>query len=107
MKIIESAVPGNNIIVLAGATGDLGSRIAQELRKRGATVRAIVRPESNAAKVKALQAMGCIITETDYTDISALKSACQGAGCVVSALSGLREVIVDAQTLLLKAAVKA
>ena len=34
-----------------------------------------------------------------------LKRACEGASCVVSALSGLRDVIVDAQTQLLDAAI--
>ena len=34
------------VIALAGATGDLGGRIARALRGRGAAVRAIVRPGS-------------------------------------------------------------
>lgn len=36
-----------------------------------------------------------------------LLDACRGADCVVSAVAGLRGVIVDAQTLLLEAAVNA
>lgn len=37
---------GNAIIILAGATGDLGRRIAKALRERGAKVRALVRRSS-------------------------------------------------------------
>ena len=43
----------------------------------------------------------------DYNDVADLTRACQGAACVVSALSGLRPVIVEAQTRLLAAAVAA
>jgi nucleoside-diphosphate-sugar epimerase len=37
-------------VVLAGATGDLGSRVAAELRALGASVRALVRPGIAAEK---------------------------------------------------------
>jgi hypothetical protein len=39
--------------------------------------------------------------------LEAMTDACEGAACVVSALSGLREVIVDTQKVLLDAAVAA
>ncbi|CAN5840960.1 hypothetical protein BH24BAC1_BH24BAC1_08890 [soil metagenome] len=92
---------------MAGATGDLGGRIARSLRQRGATVRAIVRPGSDNWKIAALQEQGCSLVEADYNNVPALKEACTGGDCVVSALSGLRGVIVDAQTSLLQAAVDA
>ncbi|MEJ7663971.1 MAG: hypothetical protein WKG07_32790 [Hymenobacter sp.] len=34
----------DNLIALAGATGDLGFRIAQQFLDRGATLRVLVRP---------------------------------------------------------------
>ena len=95
------------IIALAGATGDLGFRIAQELRKRGAQVRALVRPGNTKPVIASLHELGVGIVEVDFNDVAALAYACAGAACVVSALSGLREVIVDAQTHLLDAAVAA
>ncbi|HEX8327066.1 MAG TPA: NmrA family NAD(P)-binding protein [Hymenobacter sp.] len=94
-------------VVLAGATGDLGFRIAQGLRQRGAVVRALVRPGNAKPEVTALGDMGVEILEVDFKSVTALTNACAGAACVVSALSGLREVIVDTQKRLLDAAVAA
>ncbi|MGI4735644.1 MAG: NmrA family NAD(P)-binding protein [Janthinobacterium lividum] len=94
-------------IVLAGATGDLGCRIAQALLKRGAVVRALVRPGNTKPAVASLREQGVEIVEVDFNSVAALTQACAGAACVVSALSGLREVIVDTQTRLLDAAVAA
>jgi nucleoside-diphosphate-sugar epimerase len=94
-------------IVLAGATGDLGHRIALALLDRGAQVRALVRPGNEKPAVGTLRERGATIVEVDFDDAAALTRACAGAACVVSALSGLREVIVDAQTWLLDAAVAA
>ena len=94
-------------IALAGATGNLGFRIAQALLKRGAVVRALVRPGNTRAEVAALRDLGAEIVEVDFGSVSALTRACAGAACVVSALSGLRDVIVDGQKRLLDAAVAA
>ncbi len=93
--------------MLAGATGDLGCRIALALLARGAQVRALVRPGRSLATAGELRARGASIIEVDFNDAAALTRACAGAACVVSALSGLREVILDAQTHLLNAAVAA
>ena len=99
--------PASAPIVLAGATGDLGSRIARELLKRGAAVRALVRPGNVKPEVTELQDLGAEILTVDFNSVTALTKACAGAACVVSALSGLREVIVDTQKRLLDAAVAA
>ncbi|MEO6037649.1 MAG: NmrA family NAD(P)-binding protein [Saprospiraceae bacterium] len=94
-------------IVVAGATGQLGARIVRALRQHGAPVRALVRPGTTAEARQSLRDQGVHIVEVDYDNGSDLAAACAGAGCVVSALSGLREVIVAAQTRLLEAAVAA
>ena len=93
--------------MLAGATGDLGFRIAQALLKRGARVRALVRSGNIKPIVTALQDLGAEIIEVDFNSVTALTKACAGATCVLSALSGLRDVIVDMQKRLLDAAVAA
>ncbi len=97
----------NTIIILAGATGNLGGRIARALLKRGANVRAVVRHNSNPEKNEELRKRGAASAEVDFNSVPELTGACSGGSCVISALSGLREVIVETQTLLLDAAVKA
>ncbi|SDD97336.1 Nucleoside-diphosphate-sugar epimerase [Mucilaginibacter pineti] len=94
-------------ILLAGATGDLGGRIAKALIGKGAKLKAIVRSDSKKEVVEILKAVGVEIAVVDIKDHSALVEACKGATCVVSAFAGLRDVIVDAQGLLLEAAVEA
>jgi nucleoside-diphosphate-sugar epimerase len=94
-------------IVLAGATGNLGGRIARALRERGGRVRALVRPGTARDKLERLQELGVTIARVDLSSASQLTTACSGASCVVSALAGLRDVIVEAQTVLLDAAIQA
>ena len=94
-------------IVLAGASGDLGARIARALGQQSATVRALVRPGKSAAQRAALDGPGVTVVEVDSADADALTRACAGASCVVSALAGLRDVVVDAQVRVLDAAVAA
>ena len=92
-------------IALAGAGGDLGGRIARALIDRGATVRALVRPgDRNASDAESL---GATLAEADPCDLDAMAEAVEGVDCVVSALNGLRDVIVDRQGVLLDAAVQA
>jgi nucleoside-diphosphate-sugar epimerase len=94
-------------IVVAGATGNLGGRIVAELRARGAAVRALVRPGTSAARLAPLTKLAVEIAEVALRPAPELQAACAGAACVVSALSGLRDVIVTAQEALLDAAVAA
>jgi len=94
-------------IVLAGATGDLGTRIARALSKRGADVVALGRIGTPADKVKALESLGVKVRIVDMASVSDIAKACDGAACVVSALSGLRDVIIDTQSVLLEAALAA
>ncbi|WP_294298859.1 SDR family NAD(P)-dependent oxidoreductase [uncultured Chryseobacterium sp.] len=96
-----------NIILVAGATGNLGEKICRALLAKGAQVRAVVRPESNPEKTEALREAGVLIFTADFNDPSQLQAACSGVSCVVSALAGLHEVIVEAQSQLLDAAVDA
>ena len=97
----------NAITVLSGATGNLGGRIARALLKRGAKVRAIVRHSSAPDKVEELRKRGAAIAEVDFNSVHEVTRACSGGSCVISALSGLRDIIVETQTLLLDAAVEA
>jgi hypothetical protein len=95
------------LILVAGATGNLGQKICRELIKRDVLVRAIVREDSKQGKVDALEKMGVDIFKVDLSDEKELIGACQGVSCVVSAVAGLHDVIVGTQTKLLNAAVAA
>jgi hypothetical protein len=73
----------------------------------GTTVKGLTRKGKTNTEITALREAGAQLIEVDYSNLAQLVAACAGGDCVVSALSGLREVIVDAQTHLLKAAVEA
>jgi nucleoside-diphosphate-sugar epimerase len=97
----------NKIIVVAGATGNLGNRICRELIKRGADVWAIVRTSSDPDKIETLEKSGVKINYIDFNNAEDIAEACSGASCVVSALAGLKEVIIDLQKTIADSAVKA
>lgn len=94
-------------IVVVGAVGQLGSKIATELRARNKAVKALVRPGTAATRTEMLRSASVTIAEIDLSDVPALTRELAGASCVVSALSGLRPVILDAQTALLDASIAA
>jgi len=95
------------LILVAGATGNLGQRICRELIKRKIPVRAIVRNGSAQQKIDALMEMGVDVFNVDLANEQELIGACSKVSCVVSALAGLREAILETQTKLLNAAVAA
>ena len=95
------------VIVLAGASGDLGFRIASALVVRGTQVRALIRPDTSPAERVRLEALGLELAVADPSDKSAVAGACADAMCIVSALNGLHEVMIDRQGVLLDAAVEA
>jgi nucleoside-diphosphate-sugar epimerase len=97
----------DSTIVVAGATGNLGRRIVRALIERGAGVKALVRHGAAQAKIERLQELGVTIANVDLSSSSQVTEACSRASCVVSALQGLRDVIVEMQTVLLDAAIKA
>ena len=95
------------VIAVACATGNLGGRIVRALRAKGAGVTALVRPGSARDRLRRLQELGAAIAEVDLGSASEAARACAGAACVVSALQGLRAVLVEGQTVLLEGALRA
>ena len=75
------------MILVAGATGYLGTEICRLLRERGATVRALVRRTSGAEKVERLHALGVELVMGDLKDPRSLDAACQGVDAVISTAS--------------------
>lgn len=95
------------IIVVVGGTGNLGSKIVKALLDKGAEVRALVRAGSDPNKVSLLEQMGSKIIKADLNSEKEIAAACSGASCVVSALAGLYDVVMDAQKVLLNGAIAA
>jgi nucleoside-diphosphate-sugar epimerase len=95
------------IIVVAGATGNLGGKIVKELLALDVEVRAIVRLKTDIKKVKDLEQKGVKVFQVDTSNKTAISKHCIGAHCLVSALAGLKETVIDAQKLFLDAAVEA
>jgi uncharacterized protein YbjT (DUF2867 family) len=60
------------VIVLAGATGNLGGRIARELLQQGAGVVALVRHGGASGKVEALRTLGATIAEVAFSNLAAV-----------------------------------
>jgi uncharacterized protein YbjT (DUF2867 family) len=94
-------------ILVAGGTGDLGGRIIKALLKRGADIRAIVRSSTDDAKVQKLEQQGVKVIRVNMSDVAELTQACMGVSCLISALQGLHDVIVELQSVLLDAAIAA
>ena len=95
------------IIVVAGATGNLGGKIIKALLTKDVEVRAIVRLETDINKIKDLEQKGVKVFPVDTSNQSEISKHCIGAHCLVSALAGLKETVIDTQKIFLDAAVQA
>ena len=76
-------------ILVAGATGMLGSNICQLLATEGKPVRGLVRPSSDPAKVSRLQSLGIETCQGDVRDRASLDLACQSITAVISTVSAM------------------
>lgn len=95
------------IIVVAGGTGNLGGRIVSALLDKGAEVRVLVRSTSNLENISHLEKIGAKVIFADMTNEKEIATACSGASCVISALAGLQDVLIDVQKVLLNGAISA
>jgi nucleoside-diphosphate-sugar epimerase len=99
--------------LVTGATGFLGSHIAERLVRRGDSVRALVRPTSDTTF---LQSLGAELVHGDVTDAASLLPALDGIEAVYHAAAlvsdwgpweGFRRVTINGTRNMLKAAVRA
>lgn len=95
------------IVVIAGATGNLGGKIVHSLLNKGAEVRAVVRKETDPKKIQGLEEKGVLVSAIDLKDTSKLVHFFEGAHCFISALAGLEETVLHTQKILLDVAIKA
>jgi NADH dehydrogenase len=75
------------MVLVVGATGQLGGRIARELLSKGTQVRALCRPGSGYG---ALQRMGAEIVMGDLKDPASLAAACAGVQTVITTANTAR-----------------
>lgn len=75
------------MILVAGATGNLGSEIIRRLRAKGEAVRGLVRATSAPEKVARLRELGVETVTGDLRDRASLESACEGVRTVISTVS--------------------
>jgi uncharacterized protein YbjT (DUF2867 family) len=98
-----------SIVLVAGSTGMLGSKIVAALVDKGTLdIRAMVRSindssAENRQKIEAMQAKGVMIVEGDLMKPETLLSVCDGVDVVVSAV-GNNDVTVPGQKNLIDAA---
>lgn len=94
-------------VLLAGATGMIGGRIAHHLLERpDARLRLLIRggaDERKRATLNALAKRGAEVVEGDLGDRASLDRATRGVDVIVSAVQGGPDVIVDGQVALAKA----
>jgi uncharacterized protein YbjT (DUF2867 family) len=75
------------LILVAGATGLLGSEVCRRLAGQGRECRALVRETSDAQKKKALKESGATLLTGDLKDRDSLMAACKGAKAIISTAS--------------------
>jgi len=66
-----------NSVMVTGATGNIGSKVVQELRERGVPVRALVR---DSARAGGILGRGVDLVEGDFADPASLRRAFAGVG---------------------------
>ncbi|MEU9669728.1 NAD(P)H-binding protein [Streptomyces bobili] len=75
----------NPPVLVVGATGSVGSKVVDELLARGKSVRALVRPTSDAGRI---ESRGVQIARGDMLDVDSLVAAMNGADAVSHAAPG-------------------
>ena len=68
------------MILVVGATGELGGRVVRQLVDRGEAVRCLVRPQTDGEDLRTL---GAQTVRGDLTESASLRSACSGVDAVV------------------------
>lgn len=74
------------MILLVGATGDLGGRVAKRLRASGQEVRCLVRRQTDDSP---LRAIGAEVVRGDLTEPATLPPACEGADTVIATATAI------------------
>lgn len=85
---------GEGLILVCGASGELGWQVARRLLERGANVRVLLRAEADAT---VLQECGAEIVGGDFRDRDSLERAVQGVATVVSGVTALSRMLAGTE----------
>ncbi len=77
------------MILVAGASGELGRAICRKLVERGGTIYGMVRPTSAPEAVAELEALGVTPVQADLADPDSVREACSGCDSVVSSMTAM------------------
>lgn len=77
------------MILVVGGTGMVGGEICRRLVTRGRSVRALVREETDPAKVAALEGLGIETVLGDLRHPSSLDRACAGVDALITTVSSM------------------
>ncbi|KAL2677244.1 hypothetical protein Neosp_011012 [[Neocosmospora] mangrovei] len=91
------------LVLIAGATGNLGQKLIDSLHSHGHQVRALGR---NPSKLEAprREKLESFVQSEAYYDIPTLDRACKGVDVVICAYQGIPQLQLEGQLLLLRAA---
>ncbi|MEO5666464.1 MAG: NmrA family NAD(P)-binding protein [Bdellovibrionota bacterium] len=95
------------IIAVAGSSGEQGLKVVRELSRLGVKVRALIRNPLAADIAADFKKLNVEIIEVNFNNRDSLLKACSGVECMVSNLSGDRDVIMKVQVELLNACIAA
>ena len=82
-----NSLNNSDTILVAGATGFLGSEICRQLRENNKNVKGLVRATSDKDKVTRLRESGVEIVEGDLKNMASLENAMRGVTSVISTVS--------------------
>ena len=77
------------MILVVGATGQMGTEVCRRLAAKGVRVRALVRDTSAPVKVKGLRVIGAEPIVGDVRDAATLEAACDGVDSVICTVSAM------------------
>jgi uncharacterized protein YbjT (DUF2867 family) len=89
------------LILIVGVTGNIGQKLIEPLRQRGAQVRGLARHKSKMAPEK-LQALESFHDMEAWHDVPAIRKALEGVDTVICAYGPLPELVLDGQLLLVR-----
>ncbi|KAH8703335.1 hypothetical protein BGW36DRAFT_413932 [Talaromyces proteolyticus] len=94
------------LVLVVGASGNIGQWLIDSLASRGHRIRILARNPSriNSARLKHVEST---VQSTSYYDIEALDRACAGVDAIINAYSGIPELQLEGQLLLIRAAERA